>query len=212
MKFSYKDELIDVIVLKKKNTKHTYIRVKSDGKIYITTNIFTTDRQIKKLLKSEEKAIIRMINTEKIKRKNSDGFFFLGKRYDIVYVTYTDFSLGEDRVFMKKGFDIYKWYKKQARTIFKERLDYCFSNYSKDIPNVSLRVRKMTTRWGVCNVRSHVITLNLELIKRDIKYLDYVIIHELSHLVEANHSSRFWSLVEENYPDYKKVRKEMKLF
>ena len=212
MKFSYKDELIDVIVLKKKNTKHTYIRVKSDGKIYITTNIFTTDRQIKKLLKSEEKAIIRMINTEKIKKKNSDGFFFLGKRYDIVYVTYTDFSLGEDRVFMKKDFDIYKWYKKQAKRIFKERLDYCFSNYSKDIPNVSLRVRKMTTRWGVCNVRSHVITLNLELIKRDIKYLDYVIIHELSHLVEANHSSRFWSLVEENYPDYKKVRKEMKLF
>lgn len=212
MKFSYKDELIDVIVLKKRSTKHTYIRVKSDGKIYITTNIFTTDRQIKKLLKSEEKAIIRMINTEKIKRKNSDGFFFLGKRYDIVYVTYTDFSLGEDRVFMKKDFDIYKWYKKQAKRIFKERLDYCFSNYSKDIPNVSLRVRKMTTRWGVCNVRSHVITLNLELIKRDIKYLDYVIIHELSHLVEANHSSRFWSLVEENYPDYKKVRKEMKLF
>ncbi len=212
MKFSYKDELIDVIVLKKRSTKHTYIRVKSDGKIYITTNIFTTDRQIKKLLKSEEKAIIRMINTEKIKRKNSDGFFFLGKRYDIVYVTYTDFSLGEDRVFMKKDFDIYKWYKKQARSIFKERLDYCFSNYSKDIPNVSLRIRKMTTRWGVCNVRSHVITLNLELIKRDIKYLDYVIIHELSHLVEANHSSRFWSLVEENYPDYKKVRKEMKLF
>ena len=212
MKFSYKDELIDVIVLKKRSTKHTYIRVKSDGKIYITTNIFTTDRQIKKLLKSEEKAIIRMINTEKIKKKNSDGFFFLGKRYDIVYVTYTDFSLGEDRVFMKKDFDIYKWYKKQAKRIFKERLDYCFSNYSKDIPNVSLRVRKMTTRWGVCNVRSHVITLNLELIKRDIKYLDYVIIHELSHLVEANHSSRFWSLVEENYPDYKKVRKEMKLF
>ena len=212
MKFSYKDELIDVIVLKKRSTKHTYIRVKSDGKIYITTNIFTTDRQIKKLLKSEEKAIIRMINTEKIKRKNSDGFFFLGKRYDIVYVTYTDFSLGEDRVFMKKDFDIYKWYKKQARSIFKERLDYCFSNYSKDIPNVSLRIRKMTTRWGVCNVRSHVITLNLELIKRDIKYLDYVIIHELSHLVEANHSARFWSLVEENYPDYKKVRKEMKLF
>ena len=40
----------------------------------------------------------------------------------------------------------------------------------------------------------------------------FAIIHELSHLVEANHSSRFWSLVEENYPDYKKVRKEMKLF
>ena len=70
----------------------------------------------------------------------------------------------------------------------------------------------MTTRWGVCNTKLKIITLNLELIKRDIKYLDYVIVHELSHLIEANHSSRFWSIVEKNYKDYKKIRKEMKDF
>ena len=70
----------------------------------------------------------------------------------------------------------------------------------------------MTTRWGVCNIKSHNVTLNLELIKRDIKYLDYVIIHELTHLVYADHSKSFWSVVEENMPDYKKYRKEMKEF
>ena len=70
----------------------------------------------------------------------------------------------------------------------------------------------MTTRWGVCNTRSKTVTLNLELIKRDTKYLDYVIVHELSHLIHANHSSDFWDLVEENMPDYKKYRKEMKEF
>ena len=70
----------------------------------------------------------------------------------------------------------------------------------------------MTSRWGVCNIRTHIITLNLELIKRDIPYLDYVINHEMSHLIHGDHSARFWKLVEENMPDYKKYKEEMKEF
>ena len=70
----------------------------------------------------------------------------------------------------------------------------------------------MTTRWGVCNINTHIITLNLELIKRDIAYLDYVIIHEMSHLIHGDHSRSFWKLVESNMPDYKKYREEMKEF
>ena len=70
----------------------------------------------------------------------------------------------------------------------------------------------MTSRWGVCNTKLRIITLNLELIKRDTKYLDYVIVHELSHLIYPNHSKDFWSLVEENISDYKKYRREMKEF
>ena len=70
----------------------------------------------------------------------------------------------------------------------------------------------MKTRWGVCNRKDNSVTLNLELIKRDLKYLDYVIVHELSHLIHGDHSPSFWKLVEENMPDYKKYREEMKDF
>ena len=73
-------------------------------------------------------------------------------------------------------------------------------------------IRKMTSRWGVCNTKLKKVTLNLELIKRDTIYLDYVIYHELSHLIEGNHSSKFWSIVEENCPNYKNIRKQMKDF
>ena len=212
MKFSYKEESIDVIVSKKRTTKHTYIRVKSDGKIYVSTNIFTTDKYIKKLLNDSEKSIYRMIEAEARKRHNNEDFHYLGKRYEIVYVDYVKLSLGEDKVFINRDYDIYKWYKKEAKKIFKERLDYLHSIFSRKIPSVSLRIRKMSTRWGVCNTKSHVITLNLELIKRDIKYLDYVIIHELSHLIYPNHSRDFWNLVGENCKDYKKIKKEMKDF
>lgn len=68
----------------------------------------------------------------------------------------------------------------------------------------------MSTKWGVCNVTKKVITLNSELIKIDIKYLNYVIYHELSHLVYPNHSKDFWLLVEHYVPNYKNYKKEMK--
>ena len=68
----------------------------------------------------------------------------------------------------------------------------------------------MKTRWGVNNNGSHTITLNSELIKKDLDLIDYVIIHELCHFYEPNHSSNFWRHVEEYYPKYKEARKRLR--
>ena len=212
MKFKYNEEEYDIVIDRKKTNKNTYIRVKSDLTIYITTNIFTRDKDIVKLIEENETSIIRMINSQLKKKESNDGFFYLGKKYDPIYVEYCDISFGDSKVFLNKNLDIDKWYKKQAKILFKERLDYNYNNFSEKIPYPDLKVRKMTTRWGVCNTKLKTVTLNLELIKRETKYLDYVIIHELSHLIEANHSARFWKIVEKNCPDYKQIRKEMKYF
>ncbi|MDE5587380.1 MAG: M48 family metallopeptidase, partial [Bacilli bacterium] len=117
---------------------------------------------------------------------------------------------GEHRVFIGKNANIDKWYQKQAKTLFQERLDYWYSVFDRKIPYPSLTIRKMTSRWGVCNSKLKKVTLNLELMKRDLACLDYVIVHELSHFKEMNHSNKFWEVVEANYPNYKKVRKIMK--
>ena len=68
----------------------------------------------------------------------------------------------------------------------------------------------MKSRWGVCNTRSHVITLNKELFGYDIDCLDYVCVHELAHLVYPNHSKYFWMVVEEYCPNYKEIRKKLR--
>ena len=68
----------------------------------------------------------------------------------------------------------------------------------------------MRTRWGVCNVRKNIITLNTELLKKSIPLIDYVIIHEMAHFFEANHSKNFWKIVEAAIPDYKAKRKELR--
>ncbi len=212
MQFNIENDIYDVIIEKKRSNKNTYIRVKKDLKIYVTTNYFTRDKDIKKLMEDNYSSIIRMINAEKKKVKANEGFNYLGKQYEIVYVDYCDISFGEKKVFLNKKIDIDKWYKAQAKKIYKEHLDNIYNNYTEHIPYPDLRIRKMTTRWGVCNTKSKTVTLNLELIKRDLKYLDYVIVHELSHLIEGNHSNRFWTLVEKNFPNYKQMRKEMKEF
>lgn len=212
MKLQIDDTIYPVEIERKKSNKNTYIRVKKDMTIQVTTNFFTSDKAITKLIEENSNKIKKMIKTQEIKNENNTGFFYLGKKYDIVYVEYCDISLGENKVFLNRKIDLDKWYKKEAMKIYKEHLDQIYHRFSRKIPYPSLKIRKMTTRWGVCNVKTKTITLNLELIKREVKYLDYVIVHELSHLIYANHSSKFWDLVEENMPEYKKYRKEMKEF
>lgn len=206
MVFEYKDKSYDIVVLKKRTTKNLYIKVKDDLKIYITCNIFTSDREIKRIVNNNRKSIERMLDRAIMLDEKKQDFYFLGKKYDIVYTNIDEVSLGENKIFLSKNIDLDKWLKKQALKIFSEHLENCYENFTRSIPHPSLRIRKMKTRWGVCNTKTYVITLNLELITKDINCLDYVIYHELSHLVEANHSKRFWMVVEENFKDYKKYR------
>ena len=212
MHFKIDKDYYEVIIEKKKSNRNTYIRVTKDLKIKVTTNYFTTTHYIEKLLNENYDKIVQMISQQKVKKENNDGFYYLGKKYDIVYLDNKSITFGTNKVFFPKDFDIYSWYKKQAKVLFQEHLDKNYENFTKRIPHPTLRIRKMTTRWGVCNIKTHVITINLELIKRDPKFLDYVIIHELSHLIHGDHSRSFWQLVEENMPDYKKYREEMKGF
>lgn len=212
MTFLYNNEEYEIKIEKKKTNKNTYIRVKPDLTILITTSIFARDKDIIKLVKENEDSIIRMIENQKKKKESNTGFYYLGKKYEVVYVEYCDISFGEDRVFINKNLDIDKWYKKQAKKIFQEHFDVNYNKFTEKIPYPDLKIRKMSSRWGVCNTKLITVTLNLELIKRDTKYLDYVIMHELSHLIEANHSPDFWEIVEKNCPDYKRIRKEMKYF
>ncbi len=212
MLFTYDNKTYDVVIEKKKGNRNTYIRVKKDLKIHVTTNFFMPMFSIEKLIRDNYDKICKMIDIQEIKAHNNSGFYYLGKQYTIVYNDSKKIEFIDNKIYVPHDFDIDKWYKKEAKKLFLERLNYNYEKYTRNIPYPSLRIRKMTSRWGVCNTNTHIITLNLELIKRDICYLDYVIIHEMTHLVYGDHSTKFWKVVEENMPEYKKYRDEMKEF
>ena len=209
MKVLIDKEEKEVIITRKKNNKNTYIRVKDDLNIYVTTNYFTSENQIKKLILENQTAVLKMLKQMSQKLKKENEFFYLGKKYNLVYLNTKDIILGEDYLLFNPSLDLDKWLLKQAKEIFKQELEKIYAVFPVTIPYPSLTIRKMKTRWGVCNVKTKRVTLNFELIKKDIKYLDYVIVHELSHLVYANHQADFWYLVSKLVPDYKKIRKEL---
>ncbi|WP_062202728.1 M48 family metallopeptidase [Demequina salsinemoris] len=70
-------------------------------------------------------------------------------------------------------------------------------------------VRRMTTRWGTCNVRTRRITFALELARKDDEKLEYVVVHELAHLIEAGHGPRFHAVMDAHLPDWKRIRRKL---
>ena len=198
MEVIIKDTPRQVFITRKRGNKNTYLRVKEDSNIYITTNYFTKEKDILEFILKSEKSIIRMLTRVEKKQDVEKNFFYLGQEYDLIYCN----KLNTD-------IDLEKWYKDRAQEVFREELNKMYKIFPTRIPYPSLTIRKMKTRWGVCNVKTKRITLNLELIKKDIKYLDYVIIHELSHLIYPNHSKDFWNLVSITIPNYKLLRKEL---
>jgi len=154
MYFKIQDELYDVEIVKKITTKNTYIRVKDDLTIYVTTNLLVADREIEKLLKKSTDTVLKMINQKRKKEEYENNFYFLGKKYDIVYTNDETITLGSEKVFLDNRIDLDKWYKKEAMRIFKDRLDYNYQKFSRKIPYPSLMIRKMKTRWGVCNIKN----------------------------------------------------------
>lgn len=207
MTLTIDNETYNLEIVKKRTTKNIYIRVKDDLTIYVTCNTLTPNKKVMTVIEDNYNSIRKMIKKVKEKIKFNSEFYYLGKKYDIIYTEFCDFKFGENKVFISRDFNLDKWKKKEALRIFSEHLEKCYNNFSRRIPHPTLRLRKMTSRWGVCNIKTHVITLNTELLTKEIGCLDYVIYHELSHLVEANHSKKFWAVVEENCPDYKKWRK-----
>ncbi len=210
MKIEIDNEIYNVIIDRKRTTRNTYIRIKDNLDIYVTCNTLTSNKFIINLINDHQKRIIKMINIKKKKISKEDNFYYLGKKYDLVYLNQKGIIFGDEKVSVNPSFNLDKWYKKEAEKVFQIELDKMYNNFVYKIPYPTLSIRKMKTRWGVCNVKTHKVTLNLELIKKDIKYLDYVIVHELSHLLYANHSKDFWDCVGENFKDYKKIRKELK--
>ena len=169
-----------------------------------------SERKIKEIIDENMPSIIKMYEKQAYKQDLKKDFYYLGKKYDFVKTNTDKPIIGENKIFVPADFDSEKWLKKEASLLFKERLDYWYHNFDREIPYPSLTIRKMTSRWGVCNSKLKRVTLNLELIKKEPFCLDYVIVHELSHFIEMNHSIRFWKVVEANYQNYREVRRIMK--
>lgn len=101
------------------------------------------------------------------------------------------------------------WYLSHAKRVFAGRLKVCYPRVEGlGIPYPDLAIRDMKVRWGSCSTKGR-ITLNRRLVQVPKDLIDYVILHELCHLKEHNHSTEFYALLERVLPDWKDRRQKL---
>lgn len=103
---------------------------------------------------------------------------------------------------------VYSWLMKRAGKIFEQRIQYYQPYFS--VKPATLRIKDQKTRWGSCSTRRN-INLNWRLIMAPMEVIDYVIIHEMCHLLQMNHSKEFWNEVEKVMPEYRNHQNWLKV-
>ncbi|MGM0608454.1 MAG: M48 family metallopeptidase [Candidatus Muiribacteriota bacterium] len=212
---------VDIIY---KKIKNMYIRVKSNGEVVLTAPRGTRKKYINDFLSKKSLWIKKHLKylkenppfeNEKM-YENDEVFFYTGKKYKLKII-----KSSEEEVKLKKGKLIiytdkthdflYKrllvdnWYYKQAEKVF-ARLVNKWSQKTGLFSEV-LRIKSMKSRWGSCNKLKKSINLNLELIKKRKKFIEYIILHELTHLKYSAHDKRFYDFIEFHMADWKQNKK-----
>jgi len=194
----YKDFEIKV---ERKNNKNMYLRIADEHTILVTCPMRYRDEDIMKFIISKEEWIRKAI-VRKDKRMERSFMYRGGETF---------YYFGEAKI-LKDGVDVNKVYKDLNKELLKRAeayidkymgmlMDYKYKN------RPVLKVRKMTSKWGVCYTRDNSITLNTYLVHYPERCLEYVVLHEMVHFIVPNHSDRFYSLIEMRMKDYKEVKK-----
>ena len=101
-----------------------------------------------------------------------------------------------------------QWYRRQAEEILGSRLFHYARLIGVEPKKIAVRTQKRL--WGNCDYRTRTIHLNWQIVLAPLEVMDYVVVHELCHLIVPNHSKRFWQRVEKTMPDFKKHKQWLK--
>lgn len=194
------------IIVNRKRIKNLYLRVKEENKIEVSANFYTTNKEILKIINNNKAFIIKANNKLKANKLKPNKIMYLGDELSLIESDKT--FIDNNYIYAKSEEDAMNYIYSLCYDVFKVRLERIMSMFD-NLPEFTLRVRKMKTRWGVCNKGSMTVTLNTELITKDVNLIDYVIVHELCHFKHMDHSPAFWNEVAKYYPYYKQARKEL---
>ena len=151
---------------------------------------------------------------------SGESHFFLGKRYRLTlsdgaragrvrvrnsHTLELQVRAGSDQAARERVF--LGWYRQELRSRATPLIEKWAA--SMNIPIPAWGIKRMKTKWGTCNIKARRIWLNLELIKKPPQCLDYVIVHELAHFFERNHTDRFVALMDRLLPHWRLLRDEL---
>ena len=221
IEFRYDGEIFEATVTKSKR-KSLSICVGTDGVVNVKAPMMLSDAAILEWVESKAGWIIRKRNEmlasshykEPKQCVSGEKFLFLGQEYElevrISEVRAGNIGIVEDKlvVFAKDTDEVAKtlshWYEKQARSWIPRRVRYYAREMGETYQRITLKNQKK--RWGSCSSARN-LNFNWRLVMAPMEVLDYVVVHELCHLKQMNHSEAFWQEVEKVLPDYKERKK-----
>lgn len=219
------------IEITKKNIKNIYLSVNPpNGEVRISAPRKMTEDAIKLFVVSKiswiEKQKEKFDNQEKIMEKEyitGESHYYFGESYllNVIYQSsnktkveirnkkYIDLYVKEGSSREKREYIMKEWYRKELKSIIPSMID----KWEKimDLKVKEWGVKQMKTRWGTCNPNARRIWLNLELAKTPPHFLEYIIVHEMAHLIEKGHGDKFKAIMDKYYPNWRNVRKELKM-
>ncbi len=200
------------VIIKRKKIKNIYFRFNENIDLCISVNNFMSLKSIEQMIYQNKNSILKLYDRALKENEYNKYFNYLGASYIKVFdekMKVKDTYIYNDFIYAKNEKALNKFYYNECNRIFNKRIESLKEMFI-DLPNFTLKIRFMKTRWGVCNFVNKIITLNSELLKKDINLIDYVIIHEFCHFYYHDHSKNFWEKVATYYPYYKKARSMLK--
>jgi len=145
---------------------------------------------------------------------SGESFLYLGKRYNLDFVEkeingiYFSNKFEISKSSQSNASDLFiKWYRHKAKELIIPKVKEYAKNLGVEFDRIFIKDLKY--RWGSCSPKKN-LNFNWRLIKAPINVLNYVIVHELAHLIELNHTDDFWNIIKVQIPKYKKAKKWLK--
>jgi predicted metal-dependent hydrolase len=214
-KIIYNNNVLEFQIIRTQRRKKTSEILIEYGNVSVRTSTSSSLREIESLVSKKAKWIFQKIkeqdNPDAVIKvpiyQNNSTLPYMGKNYRLRIIDHNANLLS----FSNDEFIIYT-NRRNVRRIYEQWLsDIAYPiiaplivKYSK-LLNVSpkkILLKKLKSRWGSATYRN-IINLNIHLLKAPLDVIEYVVLHELSHLIERNHSKRFWKIVSDNMCDYK---------
>lgn len=210
------DIKIDRIIRSQRKT--IALVIEPDGRLIVRAPYLVSDREIQRLVNSKEAWIVRkrkeILVQPNLKppRTFADGerFWYLGETYPLKIVDDLNPPLHLSRKFylsrsaLPHASETFKeWYCQRTREQVTRRVEHLSEGLNLKYRRI--RITSARTRWGSCSSRGN-LNFTLRLAMAPPKAIDYVVVHEMAHLLVPNHSKAFWKQVEKIMPDYRDQR------
>ena len=207
------------LIRSKRKTMTLYIR---NGILEVRAPLWVPNSEIEKFLVSKEKWIIDKLNKSKAQKLQRGAFtlnygsalLYRSKEYPLIAKEGNRIGFDSTHFYIPPNLDpkeikhaCVQIYQRLAKNYIPERTITIAK--SMELMPSAIKINSAKTRWGSCSTKKS-INFSWRLIMADDETIDYVIIHELAHLIEMNHSPRFWQIVENVLPDYRKYLTRLK--